>query len=317
MPTYPPAPPGGGVVPDNLGDLLTDTWQIELRETLFAVDCDGPHVVVEFLDGFGVPATRDADEPRPQQHGLFASPQFLGGRSMTTGIAALADTYAELIAAKEALGGAWKPVNEVVDGAKVVPLVFTLGDAATSYLVWGKPQRAVWDYAKLLRLQPEVQYADAALCEFLAVDPRLYSLDLLTDSATPSTSSGGFSFPLGPFPFAFGSASPGSITANNAGNIESYPAITVEAITDLSGITLTNVTTGESWSITLTVAAGDFLVVDMGERTVYLSGTASRSSLVNRPGSDWWAVQPGDNTLQFSASGDGTATFAWRSAWLI
>lgn len=315
MPVYDPAPPGGGTIPADTGAQITGAWQVELRGRLFDAAACGPHVLTEFLDGFGVPETRDKDVNKPQQHGLFASPQFLGGRQMMLSVAAVGDTYADLIAAKAELGAAWGPVNEVVDGAKAIPLVFTLGDAADAYLIFGKPKRAKWGYATVIRTQQAVpQFSDAALCEFLAVDPRLYDLDVQTGTVSPSATSGGFAFPF-TFPFAFGSATPGTVTANNAGNIETYPAITIQATTDLSGITLTNATTGEVWSITTTIPAGEFLVVDMGARTVLLDGTASRSSLVNRPTSKWWAVQPGDNTLQFTASGTGTATFAWRSAW--
>lgn len=302
-----------------VGDLLTGPWQIELRETLFdGCDTEAGLIVAEMLDGFGVPPTRNADVLRPMTHGLFASPQYLGGRTMTVGIVAQAATYAALIALMESLGAAWAPVVDT-DPDRVVELAFTLGDASTKYLVFGKPMRAPWGYATLARTYDSTQpFTDAALCEFLATDPRIYDLTLESAALAAGTATGGHGWPHG-WPHGWGSASPGSATATNDGNIATYPSFVIAAnASAFSNPTLTNVTTGQSWSIALSIPASETLEVDFADRTVLLNGTADRSQFVTRPPSEWWAIEPGANTIELTGSGTtGTATVQWRDAYLI
>lgn len=134
------------------GDTLTDVFEVELRETHFAAcaaDCDDDYqlIITEFLDGFGVPQTRNADDQRPQRHGLFPSPQYLDGRTMTVAILAKAPDQAGLHSARVALGAAWAPVVDTDDDL-VIPLAFTLDDAAVKYVVYGKPLQARWGYRR-------------------------------------------------------------------------------------------------------------------------------------------------------------------------
>jgi hypothetical protein len=65
----------------------------------------------------------------------------------------------------------------------------------------------------------------------------------------------------------------------------------------------------------ITLAAGDFLVVDSGARSVLLGGTASRYSTLAQP--NWFDLSPlTSNTIRFNAaSGAGTLTFSYRNAW--
>lgn len=300
------------------GDLLTAEWQVELREVLMSAgECDQALVVTEWLDGFGVPDTRNADVNRAMRHGVYASPQYLGPRAMTMAVAARGADYDELLAAQVDLGTAWGPVDDA-DADLVVPLAFTLGDPATKYVVYGKPLRAAFGYKTLLRVHPHMAFTEAALCEFLATDPRIYTLAEQTESLSLGVSSGGHGFPLG-FPHGFGTATSGAADCVNAGNIDTYPVITVSAGgAGASAIALENTTTGESWEIVLTLAAGETLVVDMGEQTALLNGTASREPFVVRPPSVWWALQPGSNQVQLVATGAGTtAVVAWHDAYLI
>lgn len=301
------------------GDLISGAWQVELQGVLFdALACDGI-IIVDFLDGFGVPAGRSYDVQRPLRHGLYAGPQYLDGRTLTMGVAVTGDSFAEMLSRQRQVAAAFAPVRDT-DADRVVPLVFTLADGNQKYRVVGKPIRAEWNYRKALRVQrsSSVVWNDGALCEFLATDPRVYANTLETATATLGSSSGGHAFPLG-FPHGFGTATSGAAVCTNDGNIVTHPTITVTAgASGASGISLQNETTGDEWSITLTLNAGETLVVDMDAHTALLNGTTSRTEFVNRPPSVWWGLEPGVNSVRLLATGDGTtALVAWRDAYVM
>ena len=302
------------------GDLLDDVFQVELREVLFdSKNCDNGLVITEFLSGFGVPQTRNQEVNISLRHGQYASPQYLGARPMNISIAAWADSIANLMALKSNLGFAFAPIDAATDADFVIPLCFTLADAAEKYVVFGKPIRAEWVYNTLLRTYGSNNpFSDTAVCEFLATDPRIYSLTPKTGNLTLGVTTGGHGWPHG-WPHGWGTATPGSATCINAGNFMTYPTITISAGAGaFTNPILTNATTGESWTIALGLAIGDTLVVDMAAQTALLGGTANRESLVTRPPSSWWALASGSNVIQLGGTGaTGTAVVSWRDAYLI
>lgn len=300
------------------GDLITGPWQLELRGVLMdAQACDGL-IITEWLSGFGVPGGRRYQVPRPLQNGMFPGPQYMDARALEWSVAAVGDSWAELLSAHSDLGSAMAPVEDT-DPDYTIPLVFTLGDGATKYRVVGQPERAEWGYGLALRTAgSDRPFTDGARCSFVASDPRIYSNEESSATATLGTSSGGLGFPHG-FPHGFGTATSGAAVCENEGNTLSYPVIEVVANSaGASGIKLLQDTTGEEWSITLTLSAGDTLTVDMGARSVVLNGTASRAPFVNRPPSAWFGLEPGTNYVTLQASGAGTtATVRWRDAFLL
>lgn len=304
------------------GDLITGPWQVELQGIL--MDGQGGAngaalTIVRWLTGFGVPPGRVMSVDKPLQHGSFPGPQYMDDRSMTVAVLARGDTWDDLMDAVNDLGMAFAPVPDT-DEDYVVPMVFTMDDETVKYRVYGRPTRAEWGYSAPAHFGTEpCAFADAALCEFLASDPRLYFDTLHSQNLTLGVTSGGLDISDHTFPHGFGSASSGAAVCTNDGNVMTYPVITVTAGgSGASGIELQNTTTGKSWSITLTVAAGDTLVVDFGARSALLNGTASRSPFINRPPSEWWGLQPGDNTVVLQATGAGTtATVQWRDARLM
>jgi phage-related protein len=72
---------------------------------------------------------------------------------------------------------------------------------------------------------------------------------------------------------------------------------------------------GLTLAFNITIAAGDYLLVDSNARTVLLNGTASRYSTLVQP--NWFDLSPlTSNTIRFNgASGAGTMTFSYRNAW--
>ena len=83
-----------------------------------------------------------------------------------------------------------------------------------------------------------------------------------------------------------------------------------------AGAEITVVTTGQSLTLTATLASGDYIDVDTAARTVLLNGTADRYSYLTTP--QWWGIQPGANEIRYFAdvTTASTATVTFRSAWV-
>lgn len=306
------------------GDLITGAWQIELQGVLMVANCqdDENLVVTQWPSGFGVPAGRRSMVAKPLRHGMFAGPQYMDTREFQWAVMATGATWSELLDAVEALGTAFSPVPDTTPGY-TVPMIFTLDDPDVQYRVEGIPTRSAWGYQAAVMFPDDgtIRFADGALCEFLATDPLIYENTVASAEATLGTASGGLDMapPGHDFPHAFGTATSGAAICENEGNATTYPVITITAgVSGASGIRLLQDTTGEEWGITLTMNAGETLVIDMARRTVLLEGTADRAQFVNRPDSVWFGLVPGTNAVTLQASGTGTtALVEWRNARLM
>ena len=109
-----------------------------------------------------------------------------------------------------------------------------------------------------------------------------------------------------------GGGYPASLTVINAGNRPGTTGVwtispTVSAITS---VTLTNSTTGHSWTWAGTLPVGQLLVVDAGAMRVTASGVDAYSAFT-APSNDWrWmALAPGINFIQLSVT-PGSAEIA-------
>lgn len=314
------------------GATITRAFEMELQGVNMSATRPGNGIkVVKWLHGGGVPAGRGNDKPRPQFPGSYPSPRYMPKRLLTWSVACVGATGAEVLGYLKQLGQAFAPIPDN-SASLVVPLVFTLHNSTTQYLINGIPEQLDTLYDQLLLtylLQPPTgqqgPYTDELPVRFTGTDPYFYENVLNSQTANLGTSSGGLNVGGFGMPFGFGSSTPGQALCTNAGNAPSYPILTFTAGgSGLSGITVTKLATLEQWSITLSMAAGDVLVVDMGAQTVLLNGTASRANLVNIPPSVFFAldadpvVASGINTIQWTASGAGsTMQVQWRSAYLL
>lgn len=303
------------------GDLIDGPWQMELRGVLMDADCGGDVdtglVITEWPDTFGVPEGRTNLVPRPMRRGGFAGPQWMDGRPFVWSVLAKGATWDELLEQRKALASAFAPV-EPTDDDHVIPLVFTLDDPAVAYRIHGFPTRARWGYRDAMKWRTGGRFDRGALCEFLQTDPIIYGNALKHADGTLGDSSGGHPYPHA-YPHAYGVATSGSAVCENDGNETTYPVITITAgPSGASGIRLIQATTGEEWSITLSLNAGDTLTVDMEHATVLLNDEADRSPFVNRPPSVWFGLPPGISNVQLQATGTGTVhAVDWRDAHLL
>lgn len=155
-------------------------------------------------------------------------------------------------------------------------------------------------------------YMSDFLIQLLAGDPLFYSTDGGDEQSAIVTrvEEGGYITPyILPVEWALGGA-PTIVT--NSGNANYYPTVTLhdEALNPV----ITNLATGESFGLTLSMLDGDEVIIDMYNRTVTLNG----SDILGNKTDDsiWWALLPGDNPimLETDTSGDPvSATITWRN----
>lgn len=122
---------------------------------------------------------------------------------------------------------------------------------------------------------------------------------------------GGFSVPFA-IPFTMAN-NPSQLTAviNNAGNAEYYPTIRVHA--PLDTFTISNATTGKSFSFDDSLTSSDYVDLDFYNRTAIKNGTTNVLADVS---GTWWWLDPGSNTITLSTvSGNGYAVVTHRSAY--
>lgn len=289
------------------GDLITAPYQLELNGVLFGAGTAYP-LGRDGLEGLGINAMRTDDTDRPQGHGVVPGIDKLGPKDLAFDIEVLADDDEDAEDRLIELAGAFIPPT----GLETVPLVVRLAGERL-YRVNGRPRRLATNARRLKAATPR------AVALFRATDPRLYDNDEQTDSAAPGETTGGLAYPHG-YPHGYGTATSGGIDATNEGNITTYPRARVTAgAGGITGFELHNNTTEEVLEVILTVAAGDFVDVDFGARSILLGGTAPRPGSVVRPDSTFWGLEPGTTNVSFTVSGAGPATLDlyWRSAWII
>lgn len=162
-----------------------------------------------------------------------------------------------------------------------------------------------------MRHLPGGQMSDYLL-QLIAGDPLFYSLEGGEEqSATVNrVTQGGYDTPY-ILPVEWDSGSAPTIVLNS-GNAVIYPVITLSD--EAANPTITNQTTGESFSLDINMIGGDEVVIDMFNRTVTLNG----ASIMGNRTSDsiWWGLQVGNNSIVLdsdSASDDVTAEITWRN----
>ena len=106
----------------------------------------------------------------------------------------------------------------------------------------------------------------------------------------------------------------GAGTAANAGTYTTPVEITITASGATStSLAITNSTTSKSILVTTALANNDVLVIDTFLHSVKLNGVEKRSML--GAGTDWWLLNPGNNTIAVSNGTNAAVVTRWRSAW--
>lgn len=292
------------------GDLIEAPYEVELRGHRFAAGIGIP--LTSAPEGLGNAEQRVEDVDRPLEHGAYTGRAFYGRRTLILNYAILGDDVDDAMAKYLGeLAAVYQPLDLEVDGTDT-ELAIRIG--SRTYVLRGRPGRLGDPDLTLLPKGAALE----AVGEFVATDPRIY--DALERSGDTGLGAivGGLDVPHG-FPHGFGAAEGSTIEAVNDGNFPT-PAV-IRFTADLGGGGLTNprvelLDTGQTIEVIIELAEGDFLELDLLERTATLNGTVSRSNLIRRPGASWFKLAPGTNELRFTAGGgSGTMLVTWRDAY--
>ena len=279
---------------------LTAPYQWEYAGLVIGDDTDFEVLVVRGLDD--LPEFRTSDTPRPSDHGLFPGRDLAGERTVEIELEIGGVGEAAFRANVDAFRAA------TVIRSEEAPLSFRLPSLGDRRINCRPRRRAVPVDV------PYVLQVGSAIVQFVATDPRVYDDTETVLTITAATSGGGRTYDrVYNLTYAAGGTG-GNLAATNAGNFPSRPLLTVTGPSNTPRIE--NVTSGQFLQVNLVVAAGEFLEIDTDARTVMLNGTASRYSSLS-PGSAWWELAAGDNSLLFTAADSvGTLEMRYRSAWI-
>jgi len=148
-------------------------------------------------------------------------------------------------------------------------------------------------------LKPQGALANTFSVSLVAADPRKFGPTLAAPTALPS-STGGLTVPF-TVPFAINATTvSGSVSLTNAGDIAGPVSLRI------AGPVVAPIVTHRGpdgvatvFALSLTLAAGEFVVVDMEAETVLAQGQSSRARSISARG--WQAFKPGVNTWFFSS----------------
>ena len=131
-------------------------------------------------------------------------------------------------------------------------------------------------------------------------DPRAFTQTQTTATgAALSAAAGGLTIPF-TFPFTFTPSGGGVASVNNTGTVPTPPIFRLYGACSSPQVLI--VGTGKRIVLTGSVAAGDYLEVDVAERTVKLNGTTNRTNLLDFTATDWSELATGSDTVRLLAA---------------
>lgn len=278
-------------------------WQLSIGSLTMG---PGTDYVVSSVDGFGIPAVRNGDTPRPSDVGDFFGRDFIGSRTTAIVVIIEADTPTAALDDLDALLSEWQLATP--DATTTKPLtVQRPGRAAQRWN--GRPRRAAVDDTNV------GAGVIVVTLEYQSADPRIYSDSQSSLSTGLQSVGGGRSYPL-TFPRVYGGAvgAGGVVQCANDGNYSTRPVVTITG--PCNSPVIWNDTTGEKLALTLSLGASDVVVVDFDQRQVTFNG-AQRWALTSD--SVWWELAPGTSQVRFTAAAyvaGAQMSIAWRSAWI-
>lgn len=151
--------------------------------------------------------------------------------------------------------------------------------------------------------------------QWRAADPYIYSGTEYSAVLPMTIPASGLLAPI-KAPILLGGTSPGIITVDNFGTMDTAPLFTVHGPI-AQGFSLENFTNGGLLEIDYAVPGNSWLAIDMGRGTVLEQGTASRRRYVHQ-GTNFWSLSPGLNDVrlrgQTEADSGATASMRYRPA---
>lgn len=282
---------------------------VDWLATYQGVNLGGPanNVGIVSITGLeDLPNVRSGDTSAARNPGVMPGLDFPGSRVFVADLEMTPDAGVSLAATLERVSAALAPSMNV--------------EYPFNYQLPGVVQKTIFCRVRKRSTPVDIAYAGGMatmLVQFEASDPRKYSTSVTNPLVTLPAPSSGMTFPA-TFPLTFGGTVGGGgiITAVNAGNYPTFPVATITG--PCINPRIQNNATGAVLGITITLNAGDVLVLDMAAHTAILNASGYRAATVTTPG--WFALAPGSTQVSFYSSDPAptgaTLGLAWRSAWL-
>ena len=246
---------------------------------------DPPYVYLT-SSGFGGSGCDVQTVKGPYQHGATFLGALLVPRTISLTFAILAQSTEDLYQRRRTVAAAFSPVAGEgrlvwVQGEHSFSLRCVVGGASPEF-VSGRGSGPTWQ---------------TVIVDLIASDPCWFE-DEHEQHLQGVT--GGLVFPAA-FPTHFAFVSP-TVTIDNPGDVES--PVTIRVTGPATNPVITNATTGESIGLTLDLAAGEWVEIrtTFGAASCRLANGSSAMGAV-QPGSVFWQMQPGPNTLTYADSG--------------
>jgi hypothetical protein len=237
----------------------------------------------------GVTPPRQVVRPRPSAHGFINDTRNTEGRLIVLegrllGEQSATDMFSEFYA---------------VAGALLETLDY--GEAWLKWTIDGGPSMQA--LVKLHgELEPPVEVGPNILAyqvQVLAQDPRAYSQTLSTSTGGTLTSSpGGWAWPETP-PITFSLSAGGTTAVSNDGNRPTPPVFRVYGACVNPQILLLG--TSSRIALTGTVSAGDYLEIDVQNRSITINGTSPALNFLDPANTTWFELPRGTSTIQLLA----------------
>lgn len=256
------------------------------------------------LLGGGVAAPRsDARRIRPQGHGGIDPTKYTDGKIITLDMEVTGSTYAAVESDYRTIASA---IQDTLDHGAAW-LKWTEGDSGGTTLALQRLVKAMAEVdAPLEGGAKMVNF----IGQFFSEDPRAFSQteQTATGVALSDGGGGGLTFPF-TFPFKFAESSGGTVSPVNAGTKPTPPIFRLYGYALNPAIV--NLGTGErlqfggSVSVpSASVATGNYLEIDVQNRTIYLNGddTVNQRNLFNPAASTWFELAANATTnIQLTA----------------
>lgn len=155
------------------------------------------------------------------------------------------------------------------------------------------------------------------MVSFKSFDPIVYSSVQRTATLPAPSITTGAPFPL-VFPIDFFASTGTDGLATNGGNVPTYPTATITG--PVTNPRLTNLDKNQVLRFDgLVLNSGDSIIVDFKERVALSSAGGNFYGTITSD-SDFWTLEPGDNTFRFTAdraASPSTATIHWNDAYML
>lgn len=150
-------------------------------------------------------------------------------------------------------------------------------------------------------VMPYTHRVSEFLVEVVAPDYRFYSQALVSSSTGVTSTGGGMPVPAA-IPAPIGGTTTAPLSVTNSGTTTTYPIITITG--PGTNFSVSNIDTGETFQLNLTLTSGESVVIDTLARTAYKGNQNVFGSFVG----DWLSLQTGVNRITFNAQTGSTGS---------